>query len=230
MGRLVLCLLLASLSAVRAQTDTNAAPAAAQPPPYVSSSLAPSVQQVNVPGTIQSGTQGQDEEIADIRPPFFFLRSWFWLWVALGVIALIIVLGLLWEFFKRKPYISPKSAYDLTLEKLEKARSLLNEKDPQPYAFFISETIRTYLGQRFESPSSRRTTEEFLRLMEKDEGTPLAEHRELLRSFLQSCDMVKFAKYQPTLAELEEVHQRAVTFVTATRPAPIQAQSNGARP
>ena len=39
--------------------------------------------------------------------------------------------------------------------------------------------------------------------MEADRATPLAEHRNLLREFLQSCDLVKFARYQPTLAELE---------------------------
>jgi hypothetical protein len=66
--------------------------------------------------------------------------------------------------------------------------------------------------------------------MENDRNTPLAEHRDLLRDFLQSCDMVKFARYQPTLAELEGVQQRAFTFVTATKPAPPSSQRNGARP
>ena len=66
-----------------------------------------------------------------------------------------------------------------------------------PYAVLVSETIRTYLGQRFQTPSTRRTTEEFLRQMEADPATPLAEHRDLLRDFLQSCDLVKFARYQP---------------------------------
>ena len=87
-----------------------------------------------------------------------------------------------------------------------------------PYAVAVSETIRTYLGQRFHSPSTRRTTEEFLRQMEADRATPLAEHRELLREFLQSCDLVKFASYQPRLAELEHVQQRAREFVLATKP------------
>ena len=72
----------------------------------------------------------------------------------------------------------------------------------------------------FQSPSTRRTTEEFLRPMEADPTTPLAEHRELLRDFLQSCDLVKFARYQPTLTELEQVQQRATSFVTATKPVP----------
>ena len=102
-----------------------------------------------------------------------------------------------------------------------------------PYAVLVSETIRSYLGQRFQAPSTRRTTEEFLRQMEADQATPLAGHRDLLRDFLQSCDMVKFARYQPTLTELEQVQQRAITFVTATKPLPSAdnaGRQNGRHP
>jgi hypothetical protein len=98
-----------------------------------------------------------------------------------------------------------------------------------PYAVLVSEAIRTYLGQRFQTPSTRRTTEEFLRQMENDTNTPLADHRDLLRHFLQSCDLVKFARYQPTLQELEQVQDRAYSFVTATKPAPEPGR-NGSRP
>jgi len=51
-----------------------------------------------------------------------------------------------------------------------------------------------------------------------DANTPLAAHSDLLRGFLEACDLVKFAHYQPGRDELEQVQQRAVSFVTATRP------------
>jgi len=195
----------------RAQNDTNAP--TATPPPSV-----PATSQVAAPNG--PGTGPQQEDIDDIRPPFFYLHSWFWLWIALVAAALIALLVLVWKGLTRSPFLSPKSAYDLTLEKLEKARPLLREEDPVPYAIAVSEAIRSYLVHRYQTPSTRRTTEEFLRLMEADTASPLAEHRDLLRSFLQSCDLVKFARYQPTQAELEEVQQRAFTFVHATKPAP----------
>jgi hypothetical protein len=103
---------------------------------------------------------------------------------------------------------------------------MLNVENPMPYAIFVSETIRSYLSQRFRTPSTRRTTEEFLRLMENNRGTPLAAYRDLLRDFLRSCDLVKFGRYQPDLAELEQVHQRAFTFVTATKPSPTPDEYN----
>ncbi|MCE0484161.1 MAG: hypothetical protein LV479_07990 [Methylacidiphilales bacterium] len=173
-----------------------------------------------------SSAPAKQEDIYDIRPPFFYLRSWFWLWVTLAAIATVILFVLLWIWLKPHRLLSPKSAYELALEKLEKARNLLREDNPVPYAVLVSEAVRSYLSQRFQSPSTRRTTEEFLRLMENDTNTPLAEHRDLLRHFLQACDLVKFARYQPTLQELEQVQERAYSFVTATRPAP-EAHRNG---
>jgi hypothetical protein len=169
-------------------------------------------------------TPPAEDQLEDIRPPFFYLHSWLWLWIMLGVVAAVALLVLLWFWLRPHHVLSPKSAYELALEKLEKARALLREDNPMPYAVLVSETIRSYLGQRFQAPSTRRTTEEFLRQMEADRTTPLAEHRDLLRDFLQSCDLVKFARYQPTLTELKRVQQRATTFVMATKPLPPSNQ------
>jgi len=159
------------------------------------------------------------DDIEDIRPPYLFYGfGGPMLWLLLVLIALAILAAVLLAIWWPRRQLSAKSAYELALEKLERARALLREDKPIPYAVTVSEAIRTYLGQRFHSPSTRRTTEEFLRQMEADRATPMAEHRELLREFLQSCDLVKFARYQPRLTELEHVQQRAREFVLATKP------------
>jgi hypothetical protein len=195
-------------------------PAAEAPPaPSTASSPVPPPNAASLTPQISSpGATPKEEEIDDIRPPLFYLRSWLWLWITLGVLALAGLFVLLWKWLSQRTGFNPKTAYDLALEKLEKARELMREDDPAPYAIAVSETIRTYLGQRFQAPSSRLTTEEFLRRMQDDSATPLAEHRELLGDFLRACDLVKFARYQPTQAELEEVQQSAVAFVQATKP------------
>jgi hypothetical protein len=159
------------------------------------------------------------DDINDIRPPYLFYGfGGPLLWLLLALIALAILAMVVLIIWWPRRQLSARSAYEVALEKLERARALLREDWPMPYAVAVSEAIRTYLGQRFHSPSSRRTTEEFLRQMEADRATPLAEHRDLLREFLQSCDLVKFASYQPRLAELEHVQQRAREFVLATKP------------
>jgi hypothetical protein len=185
-------------------------------PPAASPIASPSVQTPTGPGP-------KGDEIYDIRPPLFFLHSWLWLWIVLATLAALALLILLWRRFGPGAQLNPKTAYELALEKLERARGLMNEDDPAPYAVAVSEAIRTYLGQRFQSPSTRRTTEEFLRQMEADPDTPLAGHRDLLRDFLQACDLLKFARYRPGMPELEQVQERAASFVTATKPAPEPA-------
>jgi hypothetical protein len=192
--------------------NTQAVPPASAP---MGGSMAPGM---SAPATAAPAAGGQQDDIYDIHPPFFYLHSWFWLWVALAALALLAILIFLWIRYKPLRSLRAKSAYELALEKLENAKALLNEENPEPYAVAVSETIRSYLGQRFETPSTRRTTEEFLGQMQADTATPLAEHRDLLRGFLESCDLVKFAHYQPSRDELEQVQQRAVTFVTATKP------------
>ena len=198
--------------------STPPAPDASAPTPGApASSAAPNPLSSLAPGPA-AGANGKQDDIYDVRPPYFYLKSWTWLWITLAVLALIALAVALWIWLAPTRARRAKSAYELALEKLEKARTMLNEKDPEPYAVFISETIRTYLGQRFHAPSTRRTTEEFLRQMQADTTTPLAAHRDLLRGFLESCDLVKFAHYEPGREELEQVQQRAVSFVTATRP------------
>lgn len=197
-----------------APTDT--APIATNNAPVY---LAPAVSQAISNASSQPGAaEKPDPNLQDIRPPYFFIRSYFWLWVILAaVVALATIIGLcIWLWPRRQ--LSAKSAYELTLERLEKAKALLREDEPMPYAVTVSEVIRSYLGQRFQSPSTRRTTDEFLRTMEIDPTSHLAEHRDLLRGFLQSCDLVKFARYQPTLSELQQVQQNAYSFVVATKP------------
>ncbi len=219
------------LSHAQTNAPDNSATSPATPAATPSPDLAPAPTRAGAspPGQIISpgGTASPPAQIEDIRPPFFFLHSLFWLWVALGMVSALVLLILLWFWLKPEKWLSPKSAYDLTLEKLEMARALLNVENPMPYAVFISEIIRSYLSQRFRTPSTRRTTEEFLRLMETDQGAPLAAYRDLLRDFLRACDMVKFGRYRPDLSELEQVQQRAFTFVTATKTVPTRITTTG---
>ena len=160
------------------------------------------------------------DDIDDIRPPFFFsIRgsgSGSRL-VPLGAVALLV---LLWFWFKPHRLLSPKSAYELALEKLEKARALLREDDPMPYAVLSPKRSAPISASASRRPPPAAPRRNSCARWKPTATTPLAEHRDLLRDFLQSCDLVKFARYQPTLTELEQVQQRAYDFVTATKPVP----------
>jgi len=56
--------------------------------------------------------------------------------------------------------------------------------------------VRQYLENRFNIRATEMTTEEFLIRVREDRALSF-EHKGLLREFLQSCDLVKFAKYEP---------------------------------
>jgi hypothetical protein len=49
-----------------------------------------------------------DDQLDDIRPPFFYLHPWFWLWIALGLIATAAILSLFWYLFRPHQQLSAK--------------------------------------------------------------------------------------------------------------------------
>jgi len=56
------------------------------------------------------------------------------------------------------------------------------------------------------------------------------EQKEKLGKFLESCDLVKFAKYEPGENELRELHRSAVKLVEETEPGETKAESGNEQP
>ncbi len=169
--------------------------------------------------TSQSLSQATD--IRDIKPPIDIPNSLAWLWQLLILLALVAAAWLLWRWWKnRKLNIvlpPPVPAHVRAKRKLEQALALITQ--PKPFVIAVSDTARTYLEERFDFHAPERTTEEFLRELA---GTKLLlpEQKESLGNFLASCDLVKFAKYEPGENELRELHGSAVRLVEETEPSP----------
>jgi len=90
-------------------------------------------------------------------------------------------------------------------------------EEPKPFCTLVSDTIRGYLEERFNFRAPERTTEEFLNeLRETDLLMP--DQKDSLGDFLQQCDLVKFARYEPTVVELRALHESAVRLVSETEP------------
>jgi hypothetical protein len=66
------------------------------------------------------------------------------------------------------------------------------------------------------------TTEEFLNSMKVSSAMTM-EQKDLLKGFLNECDLVKFAKHQPSTIEIERVFAAARIFVEETRDKDKQA-------
>jgi hypothetical protein len=165
-------------------------------------------------------------DIRDIKPPIEIPNGWEWLWWTLGALALFVIASLIWrQLHRRMTRVSvapPIPAHVRAKQKLEEALALISQ--PKEFCVLVSDTIRFYLEERFDFRAPERTTEEFLReLAETDLLAP--EQKESLGNFLASCDLVKFAKYEPGENELRELHGSALKLVEETKPREIKAES-----
>jgi hypothetical protein len=166
-------------------------------------------------------------DIRDIKPPIEIADGYAWIWWTLIVVAFLVTAFLLWRCWKnRKTNIvlpPPVPAHIRAKQKLEQALALITQ--PKPFVIAVSDTARAYLEERFNFRAPERTTEEFLRELA---GTKLLlpEQKESLGGFLASCDLVKFAKYEPGENELRELHASAVRLVEETEPQPEVPSAN----
>jgi hypothetical protein len=107
------------------------------------------------------------------------------------------------------------------------AEALALIAQPKEFCILVSDIIRWYLEERFDFHAPERTTEEFLN--ELSASNVLApDQKESLVEFLNRCDLVKFARYEPSEPELRDLHSAAVRLVEETEPMP--STENGATP
>jgi hypothetical protein len=171
--------------------------------------------------TNQTTLPAAADDIRDIKPPIDIASGNAWLWWGLLVLALMMVALLFWRWLKhRKSNLvlpPPVPAHIRARQKLAEALALISQ--PKPFVIAVSDTARTYLEERFNFHAPERTTEEFLRELA---GTKLLlpDQKDSLGNFLASCDLVKFAKYEPGEKELRELHSSAMRLVEETEPQP----------
>jgi hypothetical protein len=171
---------------------------------------------------LTSHSAGLTNELRDIKPPVVIPSGWQWVWWAVGALATAALLYLAWRYWqKRKAFVAPVPIIPAHLrakQKLEDALALIGQ--PREFCILVSDTIRWYLEERFDFHAPERTTEEFLHELK---GTSLLtpDQKTSLGEFLNRCDLVKFARYEPAEPELRELHASAVRLVEETEPPPV---------
>ena len=171
--------------------------------------------------TNQTSSLAGATDIRDIKPPVEIPGGWEWLWWTLGTLAVAALLFAAWRYWRKRqaqiPVVPPVPAHVRARQKLAEALALIAQ--PKTFCILVSDTIRVYLEERFDFRAPERTTEEFLRELS---GTNLlaTEQKEKLGEFLECCDLVKFAKYEPGEPELRGLHSSALRLVEETEPQP----------
>lgn len=167
-------------------------------------------------------------DIRDIRPPVEIADPWVWLWWTLGALLLATAALAAWRYWRKRqeqmPSAPPLPAHVRAKQKLQEALELIAQ--PKPFCIAVSDTARYYLEERFDFRAPERTTEEFLHELQRTDLLT-RDQKESLGYFLQSCDLVKFAKYEPGEPELRELHGSALRLVEETEP--LEAQSPESR-
>ncbi|MEN6444639.1 MAG: hypothetical protein ABFC98_01180 [Candidatus Cloacimonas sp.] len=153
-----------------------------------------------------------DTLLRDIKPMQKYpLQLPLWVYIALLIVALILAFYL-WLKRPRKPkreYIAQTETKQPVLPAWQKALKALDEliKEDLPtkgevvlYHFRLSNILRSFLEENYHIPALEMTGNEIANILNKY-NIPSAKE---IRNFLNYSDLVKFAKREPSTAEMEE--------------------------
>lgn len=162
--------------------------------------------------------------LRDIKPPVEIPTGW--AWVGWAVTLLVLTVAAWWASrkWKHRPIVMPPTPvippHVRARQRLADALTLLGK--PKEFCVVVSETLRIYLEERFTFHAPDRTTEEFLAELRASDLLSL-DQKLSLAQFLEKCDLVKFARYEPGEPELRDLHASAVQLVDQTEPVPESA-------
>lgn len=180
-----------------------------------------------VPPAQSAATASATNDIRGVKDPVEVPFDWAayqgYFWVAAFIIAAIVIA--IWKgalrrlrqhlwanaFKKPEPKIPP---HVRARRRLHAALRYIS--DPRLFCFEVSETLRVYLEERFKLRAPERTTEEFLVELQTSHSLN-TEQKESLARFLESCDLVKFARFEPSESALRELHESALRLVDETQ-------------
>jgi hypothetical protein len=162
-------------------------------------------------------------DIKDVKPPVNLPDFWWLLWLLLASIVVAVGIYSLLRYKKPPqapvvPQVPKLPAWEIAYQDLENLRreNLLDERLFKEFFTRVADIARHYMENRFNMHAPHMTTEEFLYYL--GISGHLNETQKIsLKEFLNSCDMVKFAKYAPTIKEALTSFDLAKRLVDDTR-------------
>jgi hypothetical protein len=159
-------------------------------------------------------------ELRDITPPEELPPAPSWgislRWAVLAVVLLLLVLNG-WVLYRRRRQDSTVLPSHWALGELQRIRlpADARERDLEEFYTRLSDVLRRYLELRYHVPAPEQTTAEFLEAMRRSPHLQ-PEQQAVLRDFLEQCDLVKFARAQPSGEECRKAAETARAFVERT--------------
>jgi hypothetical protein len=145
-------------------------------------------------------------------------RWWLWGLCALGIVAIPAGWLLLRSRRTKELVRIFRPAHEVAYARLRAlvAEELIEAGRIKEFYERISGILRHYIEDRFELRAPERTTEEFLTELRFAEALSPS-HKEVLGEFLTHCDLVKFAKHEPTKEQIQQTFDLVKDFIEKTR-------------
>ena len=165
-----------------------------------------------------------NEQLLDAKPPLDLPSNYIFLWILFASIILVAITWWLYRLIKKnkkmksaQPVVLPLP-WEIAYGRLEelKRKNLIAQGRVKEYYINLSGIARRYIEDRFKIKAPEMTTEEFLNSLRYSQELQ-TEHKNILKDFLNACDMVKFAKYGPSAAEAEQGFGLVKKLVDETR-------------
>jgi hypothetical protein len=148
----------------------------------------------------------------DIAPPVDYSLLPTWVIFVGTFFALTLIGGIVWLISRRKKPVQIKSPRERTLELLERIEDEIETLSPYQFSIRVSDVLRRYVTEQYNLPVTRQTSIEFLNVIKT--ASPFSEdEKELLKDFLDRCDLIKFARYEATTADSRLLLEEATRFV-----------------
>lgn len=149
------------------------------------------------------------QNLRDIKPPMEVSQSLLPYFIG-GVVILGFVAILVWAYIRKQRQVQPVPAtevdnaplaHEIAYEKLAmiEAADWLALGDMETYHTQVAYVLREYIRARYRIPALELTTTALLHAMLRAQID--APYVERVQQLLLNCDKVKFATYQPELAE-----------------------------
>jgi hypothetical protein len=165
---------------------------------------------------------GADQTIREIAPPVALPGSnKIWLYGLAGIALCFGVGTAVFLVLRRRrtlrATVSRRSAHGIAYEELKRllAEKLVEQGAVKDFYLRLSHILRHYIEDRFGLHAPERTTEEFLLDLGSTQAL-IPHHKELLKEFLNHCDMVKFAEHQPSTMEIQQTFDSCKQFIVET--------------
>jgi hypothetical protein len=155
-----------------------------------------------------------NEDIRDIHGPIVHAASspWWPYAVAAAVAACLAVAAVVW-WRRRRARALPSD--QVALRELAAARAAIGVGDPHDVSLRVSDAVRRYVEATFDIHAPRRTTEELLNDLMRA-SSPVAPYRAELGTFLELCDLAKYARFALSAQQMTDIVDHAEGFVRAT--------------